>query len=425
MANEHNPIAVKIDRLREEWIRVVNKNPNYKLARWLVHIQDMDLVTGLLKVESSQFGKLPNYFIVLLTNFENYEEHSINLVREWVLAFKQSQKEHPSLDWDFSEIEKELSEYTKEENGDFFLLRLLKSFRNYVSNQDFPITLSLIPDKIADFQAYSIWIKNIIELGLPDGVKMLVYDHLDKEFLSPICKELDDKCITVKPGDMDIQGAIQAIVTHGNPNDPQVSQRAIMFEMGKAVEKKNKGRLIKLGEQLLKVSQKTGDKILFSSAHLCYAAFLLHFTDFERVQQLLDQGIRVAKSGLKNNDSLKGMIIQFYSYKGVCYSINQKHKESLIWFDKQAQTSIEYDQKTTAISAYKNLLYFSHRHRFMDIYFDALEKAYLLSESMTDADLGVTEFTFIGRHYLEGENSENKEKCRKLDQRMKTIFGEN
>jgi len=105
--------------------------------------------------------------------------------------------------------------------------------------------------------------------------------------------------------------------------------------------------------------------------------------------------------------------------------MNQKHKESLIWFDKQAQTSIEYDQKTTAISAYKNLLYFSHRHRFMDIYFDALEKAYLLSESMTDADLGITEFAFIGRHYLEGENSENKEKCQKLNQRMKTIFGEN
>ena len=302
MNNEHNPIAQFITTIQQKWIDEVTPNNHIQLVRWLIKPDQARLYEGFLRLESTPNGGLPDVPIVLLTAFENKETHSRNLIKDWIETFKKDKELQKELnarnlkfDWNISEYETKLENEDTDHN--FLLLEMLSTFQKTMPNPQLHLALSLYPYSVEETKDYGKWIDHLIQLGLPDKVRIMFFDYVEERYFDNLVKTHSDiaKSLAVP---IDLQGAINKIAVAGDPNDPEVQFRQCMIEMSKSVTKKSLPRLHTWGKKGLMITQKSGSKSAFATAHVIYAGMLFNFKEYQAIDELLQKAMAIAKQGL-------------------------------------------------------------------------------------------------------------------------------
>ncbi len=424
MTNEHNPIAIRINRLQDQWIEGRKIKPTARIIRWLVTPDDVPLVNGFYKLESSVHGKIEEGLVVLLTNFEDADIFSYHLAKDWLEMYEKDLKKYPQLDWkDFSKLKEQfltLDQKDRTTNEEFFV-DLLKSFKEYEGNSK-TLFIGINPRKVWNHQEMNDWCMQFFT-QLPENIGLVLTDHKGKGYHDSLFANLGNQTQTLVLKDQDMRGAYQALATQGNPNDPQVAFRKCMMEMGNCAAKNDKKGVDKWGQKALEVTQKTGQKPFWMSAHLVYAGFLFGFKDSTKINQLLDKAIQIGKPKMNSDQATAGLILQLYSYKAAYYSIDGKYQKAFDWFVKQAELSIEQKQDMLAVGAYKNALLVASQNNMKQQLLEILPTAFDTGYKLDDTNLKTTEFAFTAKHYLEAPLRIDANKTAEIEARMIELFG--
>ena len=424
MTTEHNPIAIRINRLQDQWIEGRKAKPTARIIRWLVTPDDVPLVNGFYKLESSVHGKIEENLVILLTNFEDINTFAYQLAKDWLEMYEKDLEQYPQLDWkDFSELKEQFLDLNQEEReeSESFLITLLESFKEYEGS---PTTLfiGINPRKVWSHQEMNTWLMQYFA-KLPETIGFVLTDHKGKGYHDSLFGSLGNQTQTLVLQDQDMKGAYQAIATQGNPNDPQVAFRKCMMEMGNCAAKNDKKGVDKWGQKALEITQKTGQKPFWMSAHLVYAGFLFGFKDSTKINQLLDKAIQIGKPKLKSDQATVGLVLQLYSYKAAYYSIDGKHQKAFDWFVKQAELSVEQNQELIAVGAYKNAILVASQNNMKQQLLGILPTAFISGYKLDDTNLKTTEFAFTAKHYLEAPLRIEVEKVDEIENRMTQLFG--
>jgi hypothetical protein len=424
MQNQHNEIARKIEKLREFWVEETGKRPDYKLARWLMFAEDVDLLVGLLKLESSIHGQLPEVFIIMLTPFKSQKDFSFHILKDWLNGYEMEKEKNSDkhFNWDYASFKTASSEAENTQSEDDLLVRMLNSFKENIDNRN--LVFGIIPQSVTDFSEYNRWLNNLIRnKNLHDEIKILTLDHVGKYYLNKICVNNDDIAITLEPGTQDLHGAMQNIAVQGNPNDPQVQMRKIMFKMSEAISKIKIDTLYKLGEELIKIGQKSGQRSFFASMFLIYAGFLMHIKDTERIDELLNRATKIAKSGLPEQKDCVPVLIQLYAYKASNYALAKQYLEAVKWYKIQAKYCIENNFSLMAISAYKNAIHIADKYDLKEEHLTCSREGYVIGEQLQDDELKQSEYGSIAYHYYKILMDEEEPHALDVKQRMSGIYG--
>lgn len=426
MNNEHNPIYRKVEKLRELWTEKTSKVPGYSIARWLMVPDDVDLLVGLLKLESTPHGQLPEVFVILISPFVSMESFSYDLVKDWIQMYiiDKEKNQGNTYDWNYSYFEDKLNELGQTTNADDLLIEMLNNFKEYINNDDRLLVFGLIPQSVSYFSEYNQWLKTIVSKNqLNPGIKILVLDHCTKGYLDVICNSLPEKVITLEPGDMDTFGAMKKIATQGNPNDPQIQMRKCIFEMSDAVSSNNKEKLYRWGEEIIKVGQHSGMKSMYASVHLIYSGFLMQYQESEKINDLLERGIKIARSALPAQTDCIPVLIQLYAFKGSNYALAKEYKSSIEWYINQANLCIEFGMPSIAISAYKNAIIIADKNRLTEEYIRCTKSGYESGKEIYDEEVKLTEYSFVAYHYYFTLKEYNTADAENVRNQMIAIYG--
>lgn len=424
MTNEHNPIAIRINRLQNQWIEGRKSKPNVKVIRWLITPDDVPLVNGFYKLESSVHGKIEESLVVLLTDFEDINIFSYQLAKDWLEMYEKDLEKYPQLDWkDFSKLKEQfltLDQKDKPESEEFFI-EVLNSFKEYEGSSTI-LFIGINPRKVWNHQELNDWCMQFFT-ELPETIGLVLTDHKGKGYHDSLFANLGNQAHTLVLKDQDMRGAYQEIATQGSPNDPQVAFRKCMMEMGNCAAKNDKKGVDKWGQKMLEVTQKSGQKPFWMSAHLVYAGFLFGFKDSTKIHQLLDKSIQIGKPKMKSDQATTGLILQIYSYKAAYYSIAGQYQKSFDWFVKQAELSIEQKQDMVAVGAYKNAILVASQNNMKQQLLEILPTAFDTGYELEDDILKTTEFAFTAKHYLEAPLRIDVEKTAEIEARMIELYG--
>ncbi|WP_108803041.1 hypothetical protein [Aquimarina sp. Aq107] len=429
MNNEHNPIAQLITTIQQKWINEVSPYNHIQLVRWLIKPDQARLYEGFLRLESTPNGGLPDVPIVLLTAFKTKETHSRKLIEDWIETFKKDEKLQQELkvrnlkfNWNIVDYEAKL----ENENTDcnILLLEMLSNFQKAMPNPQLHLTLSLYPYSIEDTKDYSKWIDNLIQLGMPDKVRLMFFDYVEERHFDQLIKTHQDvsKSLAVP---IDLQGAINKIAAAGDPNDPEVQFRQCMIEMSKSVTKKNLPRLQNWGKKGLMITQKSGSKSAFATAHVIYAGMLFNFKEYQIIEELLQKGMAIAKQGLSvGDDTCKPIIVQNYGYQASCKQLQKQKDTAANLFCKQAEMSIEYGFGPQALTAWW-LGYNVIKKRDKKRYTTIITEAYQYGVTLPTELIKSTCMAYIAADYYNScEKNRNTAECESIDLFMKEIEGE-
>ncbi len=426
MNNEHNPIALRINKLQELWIQERKKKPNSRLIRWMIEEHDLPLVNGFYKLESTPYGKIEEYLIVLLSDFDSKTNFSYHLAHDWIQSFEQAQQEYPDLYWpQFAQIKEEF-EQIKQGNpkqANSFFVYLLEEYKQALSPNRM-LLVGINPRKVYDHSELNTWTDSLLQL-LPKTIGIVFTDYKQSGYYNEVfqLKQWANESLTISLKDQDIKAAYNQLMTQGNPNDPQVQFRTCMIGMAEAANQQDKKGVYHWGNKALQVTKSTGKIEFWASAFLVFAGNLFYFQDSEKIFELLNQGIEIGHSQ-PENQALQGVLLQLYAFKASYFLVEGEAEQAIEHFLIQADLAEQANQTLVAVTAYKNALIVAQQNDWQDQLQRISDLAFPVGYSLEDDYLKATEFGFIALHYLQQTNQLSETQHQEIEQRLNRLFGE-
>ncbi|WP_205509750.1 hypothetical protein [Longitalea arenae] len=425
--NEHNPITIRIDEMVKVWN--TNVEPHHTLIRWMLKPEDHRMYEGFCRLEASPHGKLNNLFVFFYTPFTSVKTYSHDLIENWLREYddpKQKQlleKAGIKTAWECSAFRQAVEEknYTA---CNKLLPEMIQSYRNWIGQPEVPFVFSLLPKHMNSVQQFEQWLQQWMEQIKEPGMQLLVFDHVDGNFWGKVFEQYTGYTVTLKH-DLRMQDAIRQIATAGAATDPYAFFRKCMFEMGEAASKKNKAGVFEWGEKAIESGKKTGDTNLLATAYISYAGMLFNFKDHERINALLDTGIRLCKQEIaRGNESIKPMLLQYYTYKGADCQIQKERKEALEWFMKAGEEAVAYNFAGQAVSAYYKAWIFADYKSWQEEKLQAARQALQLSSQLTIEEIQASEYPFMAYDYVQHKRSTEDELAVTVNNKMTAAYGD-
>jgi hypothetical protein len=424
--NEHNPITVRIDEMVQVWKK--NVQPQHRLIRWMLKPEDHRMYEGFCRLEASPHGKLDNLFVFFYTPFKQASTYSHALLQNWLNEYDDVKNQQLLAKagkgvWEVAPFRKAVTE-NDYAACDQLLPAMIQSYKNFVGQQQAVFVFGLLPKEMCSPQQFLQWLQQWMELSKEPGIQLLVFDHLDGNFWGEVFEYYSDYAVTLKH-DLRMQEAIRQIATAGAATDPYAFFRKCMFEMGEAANRKNKPLLSEWGEKAIESGKKTGDKSLLATAYITYAGMLFNFKDHELINTLLDTGIRLCKQEIaNNNESLKPLLLQYYTYKGADCQIQKERKEALEWFMKAGDEAVTFGFTTQAVSAYYKAWVFAEYKNWREEKLLAGKKALQLTSRLTEEEIQASEYPFMAYDYVQQKQQEDDSLAVEVTTKMINAYGD-
>lgn len=424
-SNEHNPIAVRISKIAKLWTNTREKKTKARLFQLICNQEDFILVNGFIQIEASEHGKSTDSFLLFSVDFENENQFLYDFINEWLMSFERDLEKYPDWHWEDSEKLKEDFRLLPNNNPvalKDFLTELLISFKKFEAKKENLIVIGLVPKKVSDYSKFNTFLKKTIA-SIPDDYGILLIDFKGKDKHTELLSDLDILAAQIVIPDQNMAGSYKELATQGNPNDPQVKFRKCLFEIGESAAKNDREKVHYWGKQMLDVTQSTGDRSFWASAHLIYAGFLFQFKDDSTILRLLDKGIRITEAEYKNNPQSAGTLMQLYSYKASYYSIMGKNDEAIQNFMKQSEIAEDVEMIEQMILAHIYALLII-KNENNTLYKKIIRKSFQRGYHLSDELLKVINFAFITEKYLDLDDGGimTPEK-HQIENRMKSIYG--
>ena len=428
MLSEHNPIAELITQIQKKWIEEASPFPELKFLRWLIKPEEARLYEGFLKLESTEHGAIPEVLVAMLSPFKNEETYSLSLVNDWCKAYKEDKKTQEKLDakgmtntWN---PETFLAGSAAENvNHDDLFLKMISSFHKEMVDKSLRLVVALLPYSVYDMDGFKRWVVTMLKKEIPGEISFMIFDHIGEYYFDRLFDKYPDitKSLHV---DLDLDGAVSKIAKMGNSNSPEVKFRECILEMGKSLQKNNLERLQEWGEKGLLVTQVSGLKSLYASAHIVYAGMLFNFKQFDKIDLLLTKGLVIAKQGLKLNDmSCKPLLIQFYGFIAASKQLQKQMTEAINMYEKQGDLATEYQLPAMALSPYQQAYTLSKKN-MPDRYGELLQKAFSAGKSLEKEEQQYSNFAGIAHDLWEWlEGRQRWEEAQQVDDKLREIFG--
>ncbi|MEP7169555.1 MAG: hypothetical protein ABI855_09330 [Bacteroidota bacterium] len=428
MASEHNPIAQLITQIQKKWVADASPFPKLKLIRWLIKPEEARLFEGFLKLESTEHGAIPEVLVALLTRFEDETTYSSNLIRDWIKAYREDVKTHNKLkakgisnSWDYEKYSD--PSISQNQDADRQLISMFSSFQKEMIGKDSRLVVALFPYQIYDMKGFNRWLISILKSEIPDEITFMIFDHIGENYFDHVFEKYPAVTKTLHV-DLDLNGAVSKIAKMGNPNSPEVKFRECILEMGQSVKNNNQKRLHEWGEKALTVTQRSGMKSMFATAHIVYAGMLFTFKQYEKIDSLLSQGMSIAKQGHKTGDaSCKPLLIQYYGYIASSHQLQKKMTEATNAFEKQGDIASEFDLPSMALMPYRQAYTLSKKN-LPQRYDELIQKAFSKGQALSNEEKLSSGFAGIAFDFVEWlKDHQRQNEAEKIDEELKKILG--
>lgn len=421
MLAEHNPIAELIHKIQSKWTKEASPFPHLKLVRWLIKPEEARLYEGFLKLESTEHGAIPEVLVTMLTPFIREDNYSLHLFNDWMKALK-ADKKAPQIitDEKMAAIE---GAGPQNNDHDAQLLNMLVRFREQSIDKDMGLVVALFPHSIHDMEGFRLWLIRMLKKGIPANISFMIFDHIGAYYYDNVVKKFPEitKSLSVI---LDMDGAVSKIAKSGNSNAPEAKLNECILEMGKAVQHNNLAKLDEWGQKAVNITQRTGQKSLFATAHIVYAGMLFNFKQFEKVDALLAKGLHLATQGLKTEGAAcRPLVIQFHGYMAASRQMQKKIPEAVAGYEKQGDAAMEYKLPGMSLNAYRQA-YTLGKKGTPERYGELLEKALAAGKAMPVEEQQNSHFAVVALDVMQWHEIKQRwEEVKRIDQELTELLG--
>lgn len=424
---EHNPVTVRIDEMVQVWKRQVK--PQHALIRWMLKPEDSRMYEGFCRLEASPHGKLDNLFVFFYTPFDKEETYSHSLMENWLREYDDPQQQQAmraagiTQPWELGQF-REAVVTNNYALCDELLPLMTGSYRHWINMPAQPLVFGLLPKQMSHPRRFAQWIARWMEQLRPPQIQLLLFDHVEGNHWGKVFEQYEHSAVSLHH-DLRMQQAIRQIATSGAVHDPHAFFRKCMFEMGDAATAHNKELLNSWAQKGIEAAKKSGDKILLATAYITAAGMLFSFKDHAAIDHWLDTGIRLCKQEIAaGQESMKPLLLQYYTYKGANSQVQKERKDALQWFVKAGDEAKAYGFAAQAVSAYYKAYVFAGYKNMQEAASQAATASMQLTSQLTNEEIQSSEYPFMAADFMQEKKLQHTALREVVAHKMIEAFGE-
>src|SRR5258708_27897647 len=246
MVHSDHPVMERLGEMTRLWQQMVRQE--HRLVRWTVKAEESRMYEGFCRLEAAPHGALDNLFVFFYTPFQSAGEYSHALMRNWLQEYDENHEQRGRLtiaginrEWNVETFRNAVAA-KRYEQCDALLLQMIREYREWLGMPSSGFVLALLPKEMHSPAEFTRWLHTWMKQDIPDQVQLLLFDHVQGNFLGETFEEYRKHSCTLLH-DLRMEQAIREIATAGAATDPQAAFRECLFEMGAAAAAKDQPRL--------------------------------------------------------------------------------------------------------------------------------------------------------------------------------------
>jgi hypothetical protein len=428
MTGEHNPIALLVADLQDQWITTISPRKQVKLIRWLMQPEEVRVCESMLRLENSAHGKTPDGVHLLFTPLDNPYRYSYQLIQHFAGSFEA----HPQSvalpeasnllsQWDPLPFVKAAHQSPDDCNGIF--LQMLSACQQALPDQQMRLIVALLPQSLANPRYLKLWLEELLARVIPDNITLLVIDHAVNPSYSRLRNKQGHEVLDFRVP-MDVEGALQKIITAGAVTNPEMAFPALLLQMGEATAAGKEQELDKLAAQALALGQRQQNFGMMATAFIVHAGYLFSFRKLDRMEQLLQQGMKYVHKGLALKDpACPPLEVQYYGYYYLVAYHSKQWSKALHYLQQQGTAALIHQLQVQAVGAYTRAAELAAQHSKAQ-YLPLLQKAYTTGIGLPKSERPFSELIFCAaklyRHY---QSAGYRAQAHSIDKEMAALYG--
>ena len=251
------------------WRSIADKD-FWKLAIWVAHYPDIEVISQYMNIESTVLGETKDIFLQFNAVFEEDESYERDLWNEFISWFNPANEEkydmHKALIKDHYLLEPFVPNTSLSPTIEN-LISELERFRKAIRT----VSISFVIEfSLANHQkAFNLWLNKLLHIDTPKEMRFVTIDIAEKRICKDFDNDVKDKVVELYPK-LNMVNAIKddmAKMAAGNaPHNLDAKYRLTVMELLEALpDKKKVGKII---PSLLQQAKLFGENSLLVSTHL-------------------------------------------------------------------------------------------------------------------------------------------------------------
>jgi hypothetical protein len=429
MTSEHNPIALIVDELQDQWITTISPRKQAKLIRWLMKPEEVRICESVLRLENSAHGKTPDGVHLLFTPFDHPYKYSYQLIQHFAGSFETDpasaaelpEKKNLLPGWNPLPFVKAAHRAPDDCNGIF--LQMLRAYQQALPDQQMRLIVALLPQSLTNPRHMKLWLEDMLAQVIPDHITLLVVDHAGHPSYGRLRNKLGHEVLDFSVP-VDVEGALQKMITAGAATHPEMAFPALLLQMGEATAAGKEQELDKLAAQALALGQRQQNFGMMATAFIVHAGYIFSFRKLDKMGQLLEQGRKYVRKGLEKADpACPALDVQYYGYDYIVAYHTKNFAKALQALQLQGDAATAHNFPLQAVSAWLRAAELAKKQEPRS-YTSLLEKAYATGIQLNESERGFSDLLFAAAHlYRYYTAKDNPLRAKEINVEMIGLYG--
>ena len=332
---ENNAIMQRVMMLSEMWTAALVEHPTVNTFAWVGSSSvEFKTIKGFVMFQTSLEKTLADTVLYLAQVYDpENRSYAENILSDLDAYFKAWNAE-PDLVADSGLINWTPTKRAETTKETVWFLENLTSLTAAldITGQTEKLVIALIP-AAADFRAFSGWIGELIEAGIPDQIRVMLYESRDSMFYKKLEQNKGAQFKYLYP-DLDIAGAMDQILeeTKAKKQSPEerdlVSFQQGLIKMNESVAYGDEEVLCHYRDFCLKLANQYGWTTQAALVHFFEYSFYASVGKAKEAHRAIDKAINISLGATQLTADTQ--IYQYYIAKGNLYFMSGEFEEAAV-----------------------------------------------------------------------------------------------
>ncbi len=297
-----NPIVKRQKQLTRQWLEFTSQ-PEARLCRWLIAAEEASMLKAFYLLQDSEGNDTGDLFIKLSAPFSNPADYTYDLQKEFLTKVHALQEEV-----DEPAVKKWRPLATVP--GTSPILQFLSNLGSFAQALDLPesyLVIYLQPQTLNSSYAWSDWLVQVMQFGIPQKVKWMLTDSRQQPILGTVAKFFSKKVISITP-DLKMNAAVNELASAGDPANPGVQFRKAFVHLTQAIGKQDMDRVEMTASKAFNIATSNQWPHMKVAVNMAKGGAYLGKQQYEQAYQIYGQAYQDASKAYKAGDAASGKL---------------------------------------------------------------------------------------------------------------------
>jgi len=299
-----NPIVKRQKQLTGQWLDFT-RLPDARLCRWLLAPDELGMLSAFYKLQNSEGNDTGDLFLKLSTPFIDSSSYAFDLLQEL-------HEKIQALQLEVEENDLAVKQWRPLPHlpGSSSVLHLLSTLGNFAQCLHLPerfLAIYLQPQAIKNIHAWSDWLVQVLQLGIPNGVRWMLTEEKEKPSLEVIAHYFPKQVVSIT-ADLKMGAAVNELAAVGDPSNPGVQFRQAFVKMTQAVGKQDLALVELTAKKAFKIADTNQWPHMKVAVNMAKGGAYLGKQQHEQAYQIYGEAYQHASKAYQEGDQPSGKL---------------------------------------------------------------------------------------------------------------------